>query len=100
VSILRRFMSTAREALDERDRDQVQPGAQQPPIFVRANWLFVEIDEALAECARLSVSLKDARLSENPAETYRLTTDLANKAYQIRQLCRWVEEQFAREQKP
>lgn len=98
MSALSRFMFAAREILDEQDKQRLAPNPHQPPVFVRTNWLFVEIDEALAKSTEIAGQIKVARLNHDIALATNLSADLARVSRQTTQLCAWAEEQFQREQ--
>jgi hypothetical protein len=95
MSPLSKFMHTARTVLD--DHERMAPSPDRPPVFVRTNYLYVEIDEAIELCARLSHEAKIARLKTDIAETKRLTAEIARVSRQLTKLCAWADEQFKRE---
>jgi hypothetical protein len=97
MSPLTRFMNTASAILNEQDARRLPPEPTRPPIFVRTNYLFVEIDDALALAAAIAAKIKIARIENNVTETVRLNADLGRASRQLAQLSAWVEEQFDKE---
>lgn len=97
MSPLSRFMRAATEILNSQDAKRLPPAPLRPPVFVRTNYLFIEIDEATEEITKLNLQVKEARLNHNVAETKRLTLEVGKKAFQVVQLCSWANEQFEKE---
>lgn len=95
MSQLSRFMSLTRAILDDPDRRA--PNPHQPPVFVRTNWLFTEIDEAIAKAAELSEQIKVARLNTNVVAASQLNDELRHTLWQATELCKTADEQFKRE---
>jgi hypothetical protein len=108
MSNLSRFMSTARDILDEKDR-VAEPKAQ-PPFFIRTTWLFAELEElALPEEAEVFTAIKLARLRNKIAEIVPLISQIKSdnlrmtdgrQRHERNQLCAWIIEQIEREPKP
>ncbi len=100
MSALSRFMSTAREILDEKARQD------RPPFFVRTTWLFAELEElATPDEVETFVAMKVARLRGDIAGVGRLVDQVhANSAtgaqrHQRQQICGWIKGQIEREGK-
>jgi hypothetical protein len=100
MSTLSQFMHGARAILDERDRNRIAPNPHQPPVFVRTNWLFVEIDEALTKSQELARRIAVARLERNPSEVLRLSEELAKLTAQNLEMIGDVRKHFSQELKP
>lgn len=96
MSVLNRFMHTARAILDERKLVDAAP-KEQPPVFIRTTWIYSEIDVSIERATTLSHQIKIARLGANMDEAVRLTNDLTRTARQIAEMSRWANEQFQRE---
>jgi len=94
MSVWGDFVKTARAILDEKTPAAAK---EQPPVFVRTTWLYVEIDEAIERAKALSQQIKVARLSANADEARRLTNEIINTVTQIAELCDWADQQFQRE---
>ena len=97
MSAFSEFMSAALEKLGELDDERRAPNPNQPPVFVRTNWLFVEIDEALRKASDLSARIKTERVQTNVPETARLNIELCAVTYQLALLTVWVDQQFRKE---
>jgi hypothetical protein len=100
MSALSRFMSTARHILDQNDREASPPRKEQPPVFIRTTWLYVEIDEGIERAKTLSQQIKIARLNSDTAEVRRLTNQIIRTVTQVAEICNWADEQFQRENQP
>lgn len=102
MSALSRFMTTAREVLDEQERPKTQP-----PFFTRTTWLFAELEElALPVEASLFAAMKIARLSNDiggltgpltQIETITALMPAGRQRHERQQLTVWVREQIKRE---
>ena len=97
MSPLTRFMSAANAILAEQDAQRVAPSPHRPPIFVRTNYLFFEIDEALARAQALASQVKTARIENNAAKARELNKLLRQFAVQTAQMATFVEEQFQKD---
>lgn len=103
MSALSRFMSTAREILDE------QAPKAQPPFFVRTTWLFAELEElALPVEASLFAEMKVARLSSDiggltgpltQIETITALMPAGRQRHERQQLTNLIREHIKREGK-
>src|SRR5260370_26810839 len=101
MSALSRFMSSAREILDEKARQD------RPPFFVRTTWLFAELEElALPDEVETFIAIKVARLRGDIAGAGRLVDQIAvnsepmtegRQRHERKQLCAWIKEQIERE---
>src|SRR5258708_33918815 len=92
MSTLSRFMSTAREILDEKARQD------RPPFFVRTTWLFAELEElATPDEVETFVAMKVARLRGDIAGVGRLVDQVHPKSatraprHQRQQVCGWTQ---------
>ena len=104
MSALSRFMSTARNILDVKDKP---PRKDQPPFFVRTTWLFAELEElAMPEEVETFMAIKVARLQGDIAQAGRLVDQIAansepltdgRQRHERKQLCAWIKEQIERE---
>lgn len=97
MSLLSRFMQTARSILDTPDDKRVAPNPHQPPIVVRTNFLFVEIDEALTKGTVIADRIKRARLNNDVTRMRDLNKELGTLLRQAGQLAVWAEEHFQRD---
>ena len=97
MSILGDFMQAARQILDEQDAQRLAPHPFRPPVFVRTNYLFVEIDEALATATKLATQIKAARLENNPRRARELNKQIACVLRKAAQMAAWIEEQFRKD---
>ena len=97
MSVLTRLMNTTQQILDEHDAKRLAPSPYRPPIFVRTNYLFVEIDEALATAAALTTQIKIARIENSPARARELNKQLLRITRQAAQMAAWVEDQFQKD---
>jgi hypothetical protein len=103
MSAFSRFMSTAREILDEKDR---AARTDQPPFFVRTTWLFAELEElALPDEIETFIAIKVARLQCDIAQSGRLVDQIHASSVamtnpqrdQRQKICGWIKDQIARE---
>ena len=104
MSAISRFMANARAILDEKERKALK---EQPPFFVRTNWLFAELEDlAFPYEAENFEAMKVARLGGDIAATRRLIelTILNTQAipagrqrHERNRLCAWIIEQIERE---
>lgn len=97
MSPLSNFMRAASAFLDCRDDQRVAPRPDQPPIFVRTNWLFIEIDEAHENAARLVQQIKIARINCDVTGAARLVADLLIISKQAAQLASIANDQFLKD---
>lgn len=107
MSNLSRMLHTTRAILDEQDRKAGRK--DQPPFFIRTTWLFAELEE-LADPGEADIfaAMKVARLRQNVAGAAALLNLVAannetiadgRRRHERRQLCGWINEQIAREEK-
>lgn len=94
MSAYTQFMHRAHAAIDER---RFAPHPTRPPIFVRTNHLFVEIDEALEKAAQLAEQIKIARVSANVAAAAQLNEQLRVTLWQALEMCKDADKQFKHE---
>lgn len=97
MSILGDFMQATQKILDECDRQRLAPNPYRPSIFVRTNYLFVEIDEALTRATSLATQIKAIRLENNPVKARELNKEIARVLRQAAQMAAWIEEQFRKD---
>lgn len=95
MSIWARAVNTAHAILGE--QKPAVASKEQPPVFVRTTWLYVEIDEGIERAKTLSQQIKIARLNSDAAEVRRLTNQIIRTVTQVAEICNWADEQFQRE---
>lgn len=104
MSALSRFMSTARQVLDEQDR---KASKAQPPFFVRTTWLFTELELLVLPGEHAAFKeMQIARLHGDIAQAERLVAQVlatteampaGRERHERQQLCGWINEQIERE---
>lgn len=94
MSAITQFMHRAHATIDER---RFAPDPSRPPIFIRTNWLFVEIDEALEKAAQIAEQIKIARVSANVAAAAQLNERLRATLWQALEMSKDADKQFKHE---
>jgi len=97
MSPLSRFMRQVTTFLDKSDQERADRSPHRPPIFVRAHWLLVEIDEGLAKAVSLAEKLKIARLDGDVCRAQEINQEIGIVARQVAQMTSWLEGQFQKE---
>lgn len=97
MSPLSRFMHTARQILQAHEAERVAPAPSRPPVFVRTNWLFVEVDEAIVLAAVLAARIKEARLANDVAAAAQHAQALAAITRQLAVLAADADRHFQKE---